>query len=82
MAIVLHGSALTTPRVRAELQASKEKTSALAERYGPSRTTVTKWRARTFTADARWGHARNAFPGLCRLSGIAYGKLNRAPTDC
>jgi hypothetical protein len=31
MAIVLHGSARTTPRVRAELQASKDKTSAPAE---------------------------------------------------
>ena len=55
MAGGLHGSARTTPRVRAELQASKEKTSALAERYGLSRTTVTKWRARTFTADAPMG---------------------------
>ena len=42
MAGGLHGSARTTPRVRAELQASKEKTNALAERYGLSRTTVTK----------------------------------------
>ena len=55
MAGGLHGSARTTPRVRAELQASKEKTSALAERYGLSRTTVTKWRARTSTADAPMG---------------------------
>jgi hypothetical protein len=47
MAGGLHGSARTTPRIRAELQASKEKTNALAERYGLSRTTVTKWRART-----------------------------------
>jgi len=52
MAKLLHGSARTTPRVRAELQASKEKTSVLAERYGLSRTTVTKWRGRTSTADA------------------------------
>ena len=37
MAGGVHGSARTTPRVRAELQASKEKTSALAERYGLSR---------------------------------------------
>jgi hypothetical protein len=55
MANVLHGSARTTPRVRAELQASQEKTSILAERYGLSRTTVTKWRARTSTADAPMG---------------------------
>src|SRR5215204_6428120 len=55
MAGGLHGSARTTPRVRAELQASKEKTNALAERYGLTRTTVTKWRARTSTADAPMG---------------------------
>jgi len=48
----LHGSARTTPRVRAELQASKEKTGTLAVRYGLSRTTVIKWRARTTTEDA------------------------------
>jgi len=44
MAGSLHGSARTTPRVRAELQTSKETSSALAQRYGLSRTTVTKWR--------------------------------------
>jgi len=52
MANMLHGSARTTPRIRAELQRSQEKTSVLAQRYGLSRTTVTKWRARTTTADA------------------------------
>lgn len=55
MAGVLHGSAPTTPRVRAELQASKETTSVLARRYGLSRTTVAKWRERTSTSDARMG---------------------------
>ena len=55
MAGSLHGSARTTPRVRAELQASKEKTSALAQRYGLSRTTVAKWRSRTTTHDAPMG---------------------------
>jgi hypothetical protein len=52
MAGGLHGSARTTPRVRAELQASKETTSTLARRYGLSRTTVAKWRGRMITADA------------------------------
>ena len=51
----LHGSARTTPRVRAELQASKEKTSLLAKQYGLSRTTVEKWRRRSTTSDARMG---------------------------
>ena len=34
MAGVLHGSARTTPRIRAELQASQEATRVLAARYG------------------------------------------------
>ena len=55
MANMLHGSARTTPRVRAELQRPKEKTSVLAQRYGLSRTTVTKWRSRTTTTDAPMG---------------------------
>jgi transposase InsO family protein len=33
MADILHGSARTTPRVRSELQASKETTGSLARRY-------------------------------------------------
>ena len=55
MANMLHGSVRTTPRIRAELQRSKEKTSILARRYGLSRTTVTRWRSRTTTADAPMG---------------------------
>ena len=55
MGDILHGSARTTPRVRAELQASKEKSGALARRYGLSRTTVAKWRGRSTTTDARMG---------------------------
>ena len=55
MAGSLHGSARTTPRVRAELQASQETTSSLAQRYGLSRTTVAKWRAQTTTRDAPMG---------------------------
>ena len=55
MANMLHGSARTTPRIRAELQRSKEKTSTLAQQYGLSRTTVTKWRSRITTTDAPMG---------------------------
>ena len=55
MAGGLYGSARTTPRVRAELQASKETRGALAKRYGLSRNTVTKWRARTTIEDAPMG---------------------------
>src|SRR5271163_3659756 len=55
MASVLHGSARTTPRIRAELQASKESARALAARYGLNAKTVRKWRKRTTTADAPMG---------------------------
>ncbi len=55
MAGSLHGSARTTPRVRAELQASKETSGALAKHYGLSRNTVAKWRARATTDDAPMG---------------------------
>src|SRR5215212_4451320 len=51
MAGVLHGSARTTPRVRAELQASQEATRVLAARHGLNPKTVAKWRKRTTTAD-------------------------------
>src|SRR3712207_2147033 len=55
MAAGLHGSARTTPRVRAELQASQESTRALAARHGLNPKTVAKWRGRTGTADAPMG---------------------------
>jgi hypothetical protein len=55
MASVLHGSARTTPRVRAELQASKESTRTLAARYGVNPKTVAKWKKRTSTVDAPMG---------------------------
>ena len=55
MAGSLHGSARTTPRVRAELQASKGTSGALAKHYGLSRNTVAKWRARATTDDAPMG---------------------------
>src|SRR5215213_4353538 len=58
MAAGLHGSARTTPRVRAELQASQEATRALAARYGLNPKTVAKWRKRTTTADAPMGPSR------------------------
>jgi hypothetical protein len=47
MGSVLHGSARTTPCVRAELQASQESSRALAPRYGLNPKTVRKWRKRT-----------------------------------
>src|ERR671927_394250 len=58
MAGVLHGSARTTPRVRAELQASQETTRVLAARHGLNPKTVQKWRKRTTTADQPMGPRR------------------------
>jgi transposase InsO family protein len=58
MAAGLHGSARTTPRVRAELQAAQATTRSLAARYGLNPKTVAKWRHRTATADQRMGPAR------------------------
>jgi transposase-like protein len=55
MAAGLHGSARTTPRVRAELQASQEATRVLAHRYGLNPKTVAKWRGRATTADQPMG---------------------------
>jgi hypothetical protein len=55
MAVGLHGSARTTPRVRDELQAAKASTRVLAAQYGLNPKTVAKWRARQITADAPIG---------------------------
>jgi hypothetical protein len=52
MAAVVHGSAGTTPRVRAEPQASKAGSRALATPYGLNPKTVAKWRARRSATDA------------------------------
>ena len=53
-----NGAARTTPRVRAELQASQESTRALAARYGLNAKTVAKWRQRRSTADRPMGPSR------------------------
>jgi transposase InsO family protein len=55
MAAGLHGSARTTPRIRAELQASQAPARVLAARYGLNPKTVAKWRKRTTAADAPMG---------------------------
>jgi transposase InsO family protein len=58
MAAGLHGSARTTPRIRAELQAAQAPARVLAARYGLNPKTVAKWRKRTTTADAPMGPRR------------------------
>lgn len=68
MAEILHRSARTTPRVRAELKASEERTGRLAHRYRLSRTTVAKWRSRTMTAGLRWDLALRSALYASRVS--------------
>jgi transposase InsO family protein len=58
MAAGVHGSARTTPRVRAELQRSQATTRRLAARYGLNPKTVAKWRRRTTVTDAPMGPRR------------------------
>jgi transposase len=58
MAAGLHGSARTTPRARAELQASRGSTRALAARFGLNPKAVAKWRRRTTTSDLPIGPRR------------------------
>jgi len=53
----LHANATTTPRVRAEIQASSEPVRVLVERYGVSETTIRRWRKRKTTEDR--SHARH-----------------------
>ena len=47
----LHANATTTPKIRAEIQASSEPVAVLAERYNVSETTIRRWRSRTSTED-------------------------------
>lgn len=55
MAIRLHDSARTTPRIRAELQLATGSHRSLAKLYGINLKTVAKWRARTSVLDESMG---------------------------
>ena len=55
MASVLHGSARTTPRIRAELKAAQAPARLLATQCGLNVKTVLKWRGRAVTTDAPMG---------------------------
>jgi len=46
MLVRLHSQATTTPKIRAEIQASKDPAWMVGERYGISEQTVWKWRKR------------------------------------
>lgn len=47
----IHPQARTTPRVRAEIQASSDSVAELARRYNISEPTVAKWKSRTGVSD-------------------------------
>ncbi|CAM5532898.1 IS481 family transposase ISAisp3 [Stutzerimonas stutzeri] len=51
MLIALHKNARTTPAVRAEIAASSEPASVLAQRFGISEQTVYKWKKRSVFGD-------------------------------
>ena len=51
MLINLHSQATTTPKTRAEIQASDEPARVLAKRYGTTEQTVWKWRKRDSVND-------------------------------
>ena len=51
MLIALHKNARTTPAVRAEIAASSEPASVLAQRFGITEQTVYKWKKRSVFAD-------------------------------
>ena len=51
MLINLHSQATTTPKIRAEIQASKDPAWVLAERFGITEQTVWKWRKRDSVQD-------------------------------
>ncbi len=47
----LHANATTTPRTRAEIQASQDPVAVLARRHGVSQTTIRRWRGRATTEE-------------------------------
>ena len=51
MLVRLHSEATTTPKIRAEIQASNEAAWVLADRHGISEQTVYKWRHRDSVED-------------------------------
>jgi len=55
MDITLHKNATTTPRIRAEIQASNESIADLAKKYGLKYETVARWKKRNFVHDAPMG---------------------------
>jgi transposase InsO family protein len=84
MAQLLHGSATTTARTRADIQASAEPAAALARRYGVNRKTVLKWRRRGGVADAPMGPRERRSTVLSEVEEaavVAFRVQTRLPLD-
>lgn len=77
MGSFLHGCARTTPRVRAELQASKASSRALAAQYGLNPKTVAKWRKRTTVDDAPMGPKARRSTVLSEAEEASIAELRR-----
>ena len=58
MGVVLHPRAKTTPRIRKEIQESKESLSKLAKKYNINIKTVLKWKHRDSVEDRKSGPKR------------------------
>jgi transposase-like protein len=71
MAQVLHGSATTTARIRAQIRSSQEPIATLARRLGQGRKTVRKWRSRSSTCDLPMGPTQRMSAVLSELEEAA-----------
>ena len=84
MAQLLHGSATTTARTRAEFQSSDESVAALARRHGVNPKTVAKWRKRDGVDDSPMGPRECRSTTLTPLEEaaiVAFRVQTRLPLD-
>ncbi len=84
MAQLLHTSATTTARIRAEFQNSEESVAALARRHGVNPKPVVKWRSRHAVDDLPMGLPERKSTTLTPLEETAIGAFRvqtRLPLD-
>ena len=84
MAQLLHGSATTTARTRAEFQRSEESVAELARRHGVNPKTVAKWRKRDGVEDLPMGPRERKSTTLSPLEEaaiVAFRVQTRLPLD-
>ncbi len=79
MLIALHKNARTTPAVRAEIAASAEPASALAQRYGITEQTVYKWKKREVFGDR--SHTAHRLQTQLTCAQVNWGKPNSRVTS-